>query len=65
MPLQIEGQEYVVTALVLQYKLQKGKYVRDHSKLEVLRTGRFLYNEYLSSMMKLSSPRGTNRGKQD
>jgi hypothetical protein len=52
--LQIEGEEYIVTGLVLQYKLQRGKYVRDHSKLEVQRTGRFLYNEFLRDMMKLS-----------
>ena len=62
--MQIEGEEYVVTGLVLQYKLQKGKYVRDHSKLEVLRTGRFLYNEYLSNMMELSH-KGKDYGRQD
>jgi hypothetical protein len=52
--MQIEGEEYIVTGLILQYKLQRGKYVRDHSKLEVQRTGRFLYNEFLRNMMELS-----------
>jgi hypothetical protein len=48
---QIEGKEYVVTALVLNFKLRRGRYERDHSKLEVQRTGRFLYNQYLTAMM--------------
>ena len=60
--LQIEGQEYIVTALVLRYKLTRGRYVRDHNKLEVLRTGRYLYNEYLSNMMQLASAGGSGRG---
>lgn len=55
---QIEGEEYVVTALVLQYKLRRGRYERAHNKLEVLRTGRFLYNEYLASMMKMTHKKG-------
>jgi hypothetical protein len=62
--LQIRGQEFIVTALVLNFKLQNGKYVKDHSKLEVLRTGRFLYNEFLSSMMEVS-PENGDVGKQD
>ena len=49
---QIEGQEYVVTALVLQYKLRRGRYVRDHNRLEVQRTGRFLYNGFLDRCMQ-------------
>jgi hypothetical protein len=62
--MQIEGQEYVVTSLILQYKLHRGRYVRDHSKLEVLRTGRYLYNEYLKSMMKMTTS-DNDTGKQD
>lgn len=62
--LQIEGKEYIVTSLTLQYRLQKGKYVRDHSKLKVLATGRYLYNEYLSSMMDQAPTKG-DTGKQD
>ena len=53
-----------MTALVLRYKLRRGRYERDHSKLEVLRTGRFLYNEYLASMMKLTHKKG-EYGRQD
>lgn len=33
--LQIEGKEYIVTSLILQYKLQRGRYVRDHCKVQV------------------------------
>jgi hypothetical protein len=52
--MQIEGREYVVTALVLQFKLQRGRYVREHGKLEVQATGRYLYNQFLSDMMDLA-----------
>jgi hypothetical protein len=47
----VEGSEYIVTSLVLHYKLQRGKYVRDHNKLKVQRTGRYLYNSFLTSLM--------------
>jgi hypothetical protein len=61
---QIEGKEYVVTSLVLQYRLERGKYVRDHSKVKVLATGRYFYNEYLSAMME-KAPVDGSTGKQD
>jgi hypothetical protein len=49
-----EGQQaavrrYVVTALVLQFKLVAGRYRRDHSRLEVQPMGRFLTNLSLES----------------
>ena len=53
--MQIEGKEYVVTSLILQYRLERGKYVKDHSKVKVLATGRYFYNEYLSAMMEKAS----------
>eukprot|EP00892_Ulva_mutabilis_P000697 jgi/Ulvmu1/10628/UM066_0007.1 len=62
--LSIEGKEYVVTSLILQYKLQRGRYVRDHCKLQVLPTGRYFYNEFLSAMMEMT-PDDNDTGKQD
>ena len=56
--LQIDGEEYIVQSLVLRYKLQRGRYVRDHNKLEVLRAGRYLVNQYLSSMLAASGKEG-------
>jgi hypothetical protein len=40
---------YVVVALVLQFKLVKGRYRRDHSRLEVQPVGRFLTNLALAA----------------
>jgi hypothetical protein len=45
--IEIDGHGYVVTGLVLQYKLQRGRYVREHSRLEVQPTGRWLLNMML------------------
>lgn len=50
--IEIDGHGYVVTSLVLQYKLVKGKYVRDHHKLEVQPTGRYFLNIMLDTLIK-------------
>jgi hypothetical protein len=42
----------VVTGLVLKYKLVKGKYVRDHNRLEVQPTGRYFVNMMLDNLIK-------------
>eukprot|EP00775_Hariotina_reticulata_P011627 gene11627-11771_t len=49
--IEIDGQGYVVTSLVLKYKLVKGKYVRDHSRLEVLPTSRYFLNMMLDGLV--------------
>mmetsp|Transcript_13794 Transcript_13794/g.24151 ORF Transcript_13794/g.24151 Transcript_13794/m.24151 type:complete len:161 (-) Transcript_13794:243-725(-) len=48
----IEGQGYVVTATYVQMKLQKGQYVRDHSRLDVTPTGRWVLQQHLNSLLK-------------
>ncbi|KAG2451376.1 hypothetical protein HYH02_003978 [Chlamydomonas schloesseri] len=48
----VEGQGYVVTTVVLQYKLRGGKYVRDHNRLDVQPTGRWLVNQMLENLIK-------------
>jgi hypothetical protein len=49
--IEIDGHGYVVTSLVLKYKLHKGKYVRDHSRLEVQPTGRYFLNMMLDNLI--------------
>eukprot|EP00197_Chlamydomonas_leiostraca_P012811 CAMPEP_0202861404 /NCGR_PEP_ID=MMETSP1391-20130828/2817_1 /ASSEMBLY_ACC=CAM_ASM_000867 /TAXON_ID=1034604 /ORGANISM="Chlamydomonas leiostraca, Strain SAG 11-49" /LENGTH=134 /DNA_ID=CAMNT_0049540791 /DNA_START=98 /DNA_END=502 /DNA_ORIENTATION=- len=48
----IDGQGYVVTSMVVQYKLNKGRYVRDHSRLDVTPTGRYFLNLQLDSLLR-------------
>lgn len=48
----VEGSSYVVTTVVLQYKLRGGKYVRDHNRLDVQPTGRWLVNQMLEDLIK-------------
>jgi hypothetical protein len=50
--IEIDGQGYVVTGLVLKYKLVKGKYVREHNRLEVQPTGRYFVNMMLDNLVK-------------
>ena len=50
-------QDYVVSSLVVQYKLRKGRYERDHNRLEVQQTGRYLVNMYLNQCMQRGSSR--------
>lgn len=50
--IEIDGQGYVVTGLVLKYKLVKGKYVREHNRLEVQPTGRYFVNMMLDNLIK-------------
>ncbi|GIL70704.1 hypothetical protein Vretimale_3814 [Volvox reticuliferus] len=48
----VEGASYVVTTVVLQYKLRGGKYVRNHNRLDVQPTGRWLVNQMLEDLIK-------------
>lgn len=50
--IEVDGSGYVVTSVIVQFKLLKGKYVRDHNRLEVLPTGRWLLNQQLESLLK-------------
>lgn len=43
--------DYVVSAVVLHYKLRSGKYQRDHNRLEVQKTGRWLLNQHLEQLL--------------
>lgn len=59
--IEIEGEAYVVTSLVLRYKLVRGRYVRDHNQLDVQPTGRYFLNMMLDNLVKARyiGPTGT------
>ena len=43
--IEVKGDSYVVQKVILRYRLVRGRYRQDHRRLEVRRTGRFLYNK--------------------
>ena len=47
-------QDFVVTSLVLKYKLVAGRYQRDHNRLEVQQTSRYLMNLYYDGLLERS-----------
>ncbi|KAJ9523806.1 hypothetical protein QJQ45_020015 [Haematococcus lacustris] len=52
--IEVDGQGYVgkLTTVVVQFKLQQGKYARDHSRLEVQPTGRYFLNLSLENALR-------------
>lgn len=42
-------------SVVMQFKLVRGRYERDHARLEVYKTGRVLYNTFLEEMYRIDS----------
>ena len=44
------AQDYVVSSLVVQYRLVKGRYERDHNKLEVQQVSRWILGRYLDNL---------------
>eukprot|EP00884_Botryococcus_braunii_P003615 jgi/Botrbrau1/13254/Bobra.0074s0003.1 len=53
--IEVDGLDYVVSGVVLQYKLVRGRYEREHNRLEVQSTGRYITNAWLQHLMD-SSP---------
>jgi hypothetical protein len=48
---ELEGEGcFVVSSVVLKYRLERGKYVRDHNRLEVQPTGRYFLNRMLDNI---------------
>ena len=45
--IEVEGDSYVVQKVVFRFRLTRGKYKPAERRLEVRRTGRFLYNKYV------------------
>lgn len=52
--IEVEGEDYIVSAVVLQYKLVRGRYQREHSRLEVMRLNRHLTNIMLEHILTRS-----------
>ncbi|KAI3426905.1 hypothetical protein D9Q98_006849 [Chlorella vulgaris] len=52
----VAGSSYVVQSVVMQYKLVRGKYCREHARLEVQGTGRYLANSFLEGLWQLEAP---------
>ncbi|CAL8463556.1 g3090 [Coccomyxa elongata] len=51
----VEDEDFVVTGLVLKYKLVGGRYQRDHNRLEVQQTSRYFVNLYYDSLLEKSA----------
>lgn len=49
--IEVNGSDYVVSSVVLQYKLVGGRYRREHNRLEVQQTGRYFLNMHLQSLL--------------
>lgn len=49
----VGGSAYVVQSVVLQYKLVRGRYQRDHQRLEVTAGGRLLAEQFLEGLLEL------------
>ncbi|PRW51179.1 hypothetical protein C2E21_5649 [Chlorella sorokiniana] len=58
--IEVEGSAYVVQSVVMQYKLVRGRYKRDHARLEVQGTGRMLANLFLEELYQKEGPTGSD-----
>lgn len=54
--IEVMGDSYVVQKVVLRYRLVRGRYRQDHRRLEVRRTGRFLYDKFLETVYSMELP---------
>jgi len=52
--IEVDGEWYIVAKLVCQYKLHGGRYVRDHHRLDVERSERWVMNRYLEGLLEKS-----------
>ncbi|KAK1290731.1 hypothetical protein QJS10_CPB18g01309 [Acorus calamus] len=50
----IEGQAYMVSAVVHRYQLRKGRYEPSEKRLDVQSTGRYIVNMYLENLLQQS-----------
>ncbi len=49
------GQFFIVEKTRVRWKLERGRYVRDHKRLDVLGTGRYLSNMFLNSLLEIET----------
>ena len=50
-----DGSSYVVESLILRFRLVNGRYQQEHRRVDVNKTGRFLYNTFLESVYAQSA----------
>ena len=62
--IEIDGQSFIVEKTRVRWKLQGGKYVRDHQGLDVLGTSRYLSNMFLNGLLEKESG-GETSGEED
>lgn len=55
--LNVDGEDYVVTTVVSQYRLSAGKYRKEHNRLDVQPLSRWLLNGYLTNILEGSQRR--------
>jgi len=48
----VDGKDWVVSSLVLKYKLVRGKYERDHNRLDVQEMSRYFLNMHLDTLLE-------------
>ena len=53
--IEIDGQFFIVEKTRVRWKLERGRYVRDHKRLDVLGTGRYLSNMFLNSLLEIET----------
>ena len=53
--IEVNGQSYIVKTTTIRYKLERGRYVRDKKRVDVLGTSRYLSNLYLNQLLEKSS----------
>ena len=53
--LQVDEVDYVVSSVVLNYKLVGGRYQRENNRLEVQTTGRYFLNMHLQQLLDAPS----------
>ena len=53
---EVRGREYVVAARSEQFRLERGRYVRSHQRLDVQPLGRWLLNGLLDGLLEEPPP---------
>lgn len=52
----VQGKDWVVSSLVLKYKLVRGKYEREHNRLNVQEMSRYFLNMHLDTLLDKPAP---------
>lgn len=58
----VEDTDYVVQSLVVQFKLVRGRYQREHHRLDCMSASRYLLNRNLENSLSGKGPPPTSGG---